>query len=476
MDTGFNYYHGADPSEYDLVLSNSEGGLGRLLELGARRAEAVLWAADPEFFRPLPVEKDNDVFFYGYGDKFRREWMRALVGEPSRRDPRIDFALGGRDFQGDVGRARLVGDVPFNVFARAISAARVNLNVTRRAHATVDGSSTCRPFELAAAGRGDRLEPPRRASSAGSSRARARRRGGRRRRARGVPRAARRPGRGGGDGRARTRARPRRAHLRPPGAPGAAPARARGGGSRCERPDRGGRAGVRRGGRDRRGRRRDPRRSTRRSTSSSSTTAPATRPRRPPRRRARPSSACRSTSASAPPCRRASATRSSRTTTWPSGSTATASTTRPSCRSSSSRSSATRPTSSPGSRFREGEDDSYRPPLGRRLGITWFATPRLAALGQRVTDTTSGFQALNRQGIALFAATIRATTPRSRRRCSSLKHRLRLVEVPVGCASASTGSSSITFLRSIYYAIKVTLALFIAMARRYAVPSEEVQR
>ena len=152
MDTGFNYYHGADPSEYDLVISNSEGGLGRLVELGARRAEAVLWGADPEFFRPLPVEKEHDVFFYGYGDKFRREWMRELVGEPSRRDPRIDFALGGRDFQGDVGGARTLGDVPFNVFARAISAARVNLNITRRAHATVDGSSTCRPFELASAG------------------------------------------------------------------------------------------------------------------------------------------------------------------------------------------------------------------------------------------------------------------------------------------------------------------------------------
>ncbi len=28
MDTGFNYYHGADPGEYDIVVSNSEGGLG----------------------------------------------------------------------------------------------------------------------------------------------------------------------------------------------------------------------------------------------------------------------------------------------------------------------------------------------------------------------------------------------------------------------------------------------------------------
>src|ERR671922_147561 len=95
MDTGFNYYHGADPSEYDLVVSNSEGGLERLRELGARRAEAVSWAADPELFRPLPMQKETDVFFYGYGDKFRRDWMRALVGEPSRRLPEIDFALGG---------------------------------------------------------------------------------------------------------------------------------------------------------------------------------------------------------------------------------------------------------------------------------------------------------------------------------------------------------------------------------------------
>jgi spore maturation protein CgeB len=152
MDTGFNPYHGADPSEYDLLLSNSEGGLERLRELGARRAEAVFWGADPEFFAPQPVEKEHDVLFYGYGDKFRREWMQALVGQPSREAPELDFALGGLDFQGDTGRARLLGDIPFNVFARAISAARVNLNMTRRPHATVPASSTARPFELASAG------------------------------------------------------------------------------------------------------------------------------------------------------------------------------------------------------------------------------------------------------------------------------------------------------------------------------------
>jgi spore maturation protein CgeB len=152
MDTGFNWYHEADPSEYDLLVSNSEGGLERLRELGARRAEAVFWAADPEFFAPQPVDKEMDVLFYGYGDKFRREWMQAMVGEPSRALADVDFALGGRDFRGDTGNAREIGDVPFNVFPRTISEARVNLCITRRSHATVYASSSCRPFELASAG------------------------------------------------------------------------------------------------------------------------------------------------------------------------------------------------------------------------------------------------------------------------------------------------------------------------------------
>jgi spore maturation protein CgeB len=152
MDTGFNYYHGADPSEYDLIVSNSEGGLERLRELGARRAEHLFWGVDPDLFQPLPIKKENDVFFYGYGDKFRREWIQAMVGEPSRLLDDVDFALGGDDYRGDIGNARLLGHVPLNVFARAISAARINLNITRRSHATVYASSTSRPFELAAAG------------------------------------------------------------------------------------------------------------------------------------------------------------------------------------------------------------------------------------------------------------------------------------------------------------------------------------
>ena len=149
MDTGFNIYQGADPSEYDLVLSNSEGGLPRLRELGARRAEALFWGADPALFAPLEVEKEHDIFFYGYGDKFRRDWIGHLIGDPSRRLPDADFVLGGTDFRADTGRARLLQYFPVNLLPRVISASRVNVNVARKPHATVAASSTSRLFELA---------------------------------------------------------------------------------------------------------------------------------------------------------------------------------------------------------------------------------------------------------------------------------------------------------------------------------------
>ena len=153
MDTGFNYYHGADPGEYDLVISNSEGGLDRLRELGARRAEAVFWGADPDLFRPHDVAKEYDIFFYGYGDKFRREWMKTLIGEPSRLAPELDFALGGRDFRGDIGSARADR-------RRAVQRLRAcDLGGSRQpqrhaplARDACRASATSRPFELAAAG------------------------------------------------------------------------------------------------------------------------------------------------------------------------------------------------------------------------------------------------------------------------------------------------------------------------------------
>jgi len=128
-----------------------------------------------------------------------------------------------------------------------------------------------------------------------------------------------------------------------------------------------------------------------------------------------------------------------------------------------------------GSRFASG-DGYYRPRLARRIGITWFARLVSVLTRQRVTDTTSGFQALNRRGIILFAEDYPNDYPEVEATVLVFKHRLRLVEVPVRMREREHGESSITVVRSVYYMLKVTLALFVAMVRKYTVPEDEVSR
>jgi glycosyltransferase involved in cell wall biosynthesis len=124
-----------------------------------------------------------------------------------------------------------------------------------------------------------------------------------------------------------------------------------------------------------------------------------------------------------------------------------------------------------GSRFAGG--GAYRSTAVRRIGIRIFASVVSAVVGQRVTDTTSGFRAVNRKGIALFAADYPHDYPEVEATVMCVKHKLRLTEVPVDMRERSGGQSSITAFRSIYYMTKVLLAIFVGLFRRYAVPLEE---
>ena len=125
-----------------------------------------------------------------------------------------------------------------------------------------------------------------------------------------------------------------------------------------------------------------------------------------------------------------------------------------------------------GSRFADASD-SYRPPFVRRAGIRFFARLVSLLVRQRVTDTTSGFQALNGKGIRLFADDYPHDYPEVEATVMVVKHRLRLREVAVLMREREHGSSSITALRSAYYVLKVTLALMVGIFRRKAVPVED---
>jgi glycosyltransferase involved in cell wall biosynthesis len=124
-----------------------------------------------------------------------------------------------------------------------------------------------------------------------------------------------------------------------------------------------------------------------------------------------------------------------------------------------------------GSRFVS--TDGYQSSAARRVGIRLLAAVVSAIARQRVTDTTSGFQALNRRALELFAADYPHDYPEVEGMVMTIKHRLRLVEVPVRMRGREHGRSSITALRSIYYMAKVLVALFVGLFRRSVLPAED---
>ena len=125
-----------------------------------------------------------------------------------------------------------------------------------------------------------------------------------------------------------------------------------------------------------------------------------------------------------------------------------------------------------GSRYLE-RAGGYRSSATRRLGIRILARTVSALTRQKITDPTSGFQALNRKAITLFAADYPHDYPEVEALVMLIRHRLRLKEVPVAMRPRAAGRSSIRALSSVYYMVKVLLALFVGSFRRNVVPLEE---
>jgi glycosyltransferase involved in cell wall biosynthesis len=124
-----------------------------------------------------------------------------------------------------------------------------------------------------------------------------------------------------------------------------------------------------------------------------------------------------------------------------------------------------------GSRFLS--TGGYRSSAARRIGIRVLAQVVSWIGRQRLTDTTSGFQALNRRTIRLFAADLPRDYPEVEGLVMAIRHKIRVKEVPVTMREREHGRSSISTLGSVYYMIKVLLALFVDLFRRDIVPLEE---
>ena len=117
-----------------------------------------------------------------------------------------------------------------------------------------------------------------------------------------------------------------------------------------------------------------------------------------------------------------------------------------------------------GSRFLEGPE-SYRVPRSRRIGILILAWVISLIVRRRMTDTTSGFRAINRHVIEYFSHHYPTDYPEPE--SSVLLHRegFQVGEVSCFMFERRGGNSSIGGMTSISYMIKVLLAILINLFR-----------
>ena len=102
----------------------------------------------------------------------------------------------------------------------------------------------------------------------------------------------------------------------------------------------------------------------------------------------------------------------------------------------------------------------------RRLGIRYFTALIKLVTGQKITDPTSGMRMAGRDVIELYAKNYPKDYPEPESVVSILKKGKKVDELPVQMNAREEGVSSISPKKSVYYMIKVSLAILIAAVRR----------
>ena len=113
-----------------------------------------------------------------------------------------------------------------------------------------------------------------------------------------------------------------------------------------------------------------------------------------------------------------------------------------------------------GSRFLE-DLKGFKSTFMRRVGIKWISGLIRLLYREKITDPTSGLRASGKRAIELFCRAYPSDYPEPESIVEVLNHKMKVVEVPVHMNERAEGKSSIGVLDSVYYMIKVTLAILI---------------
>lgn len=112
-----------------------------------------------------------------------------------------------------------------------------------------------------------------------------------------------------------------------------------------------------------------------------------------------------------------------------------------------------------GSRFIERE--GFQSTVLRRTGILFLSKLIQCLCFVRIKDVTSGFRAVDRRFIKIYSEDYPNDYPEPEAIVAAVMHRGHIKEVPVVMKERESGTSSINWGRSVYYMIKVTLAILI---------------
>lgn len=112
-----------------------------------------------------------------------------------------------------------------------------------------------------------------------------------------------------------------------------------------------------------------------------------------------------------------------------------------------------------GSRFVEKE--GFQSSKIRRIGIKFLSGLAKILTGVRVKDITSGYRAVNRMFINIFAEDYPSDYPEPEAMVIAAVYGGKIREYPVVMRERENGESSITLKKSVYYMTKVTIAMMI---------------
>lgn len=112
-----------------------------------------------------------------------------------------------------------------------------------------------------------------------------------------------------------------------------------------------------------------------------------------------------------------------------------------------------------GSRFLEKK--GFQSSTSRRMGINILSGLIWLMTGKKIVDVTSGYRAVNRMFIEIYSNDYPMDYPEPEAIVAAIMHLGRVQEVPVQMRAREGGVSSITFKKSVYYMIKVTLAILL---------------